>query len=191
MSEETSEEILEARIAELEKKIFGFQGRLKGGNAVPETNVLDNIDHVNTLITSALSGRERLNTLIQRIPELEEMAKTDFEPVDQQLDMKLEYILAMEPEIRENAERLKKLQELLPILDSNRFNNLPEMTEKLSKLSLDYMELGDETGKIDQEAKDIVSRYNEIITNISKTLIYLNNEVSELEKEAEPKKVVD
>ncbi|KAJ8673681.1 hypothetical protein QAD02_004943 [Eretmocerus hayati] len=184
------EEILEKRIQELEKKVFGLEGK-PPQNAAPETNIIESLSHANTLISSALSGRESLNALISRLPELEKYVESDFDPVDLQTDTKLEYIMAMEPEIRENAQQLNKMKELMPILDSDRFKNLPELTSKLENLTLKYVNFGEEVGKVDGETKNLVTRYNEIITNISRTLIFLNEEITKLEEAAAPKKISD
>lgn len=188
---ESVEDILENRIAELEKKIFGLEGKPKDGSSASESSIVEQVEHVNTLISSALSGREKLNTLIQRLPELEEYSKTDFEPVDQDIAMKLEYILTMEPEIRENVRRLNKLKELMPVLDSDRFNSVPEMSEKLASSSLRFIDLGNQASQVDEATKTMINRYNDIITNVSKTLIAMDADITLLEKEAEPKKVME
>lgn len=185
------EDILGKRMAELEKKIFGLEGRLKDADPLPTNNVIDNLLHVNTLISTALSGREKINTLMQRFPELQGYMDSDFEPTDLQTEVKLEYLLAMEPEIRDYAKQLQQLKESLPVLEGDRFKNLPEMSEKLNNLSLKYIELGEEAEKVNAETRAMMSRYNEIITNISKSLITLDAEISDLEKAAEPKKVMD
>ena len=182
---------MENRIAELEKKIYGLEKRSNIEDKVPENTILESLSHANTLISSALSGREKLNALIQKLPELESYTESDFEPIDLQTDMKLEYILAMDSEIRENAERLNQLKELLPVIESGRFNNLPEMSEKLFTLQLKSVELNENEEIISEASRDMISRYNEIITNISKTLITLETEVTELEKAAECKKEMD
>lgn len=185
------EELLEKRIHELEKKIYGLEKRPNTESPMPENNVIESIAHANTLISSALSGREKINTLIQRLPELESYTESDFEPTELQSEVKLEYILAVEPEIRENVQRLLQLKELLPVLESDRFQNLPEMSEKLHDLSVKYVDLGEQAEQVNSETRSMITRYNDIIMNVSKTLIALDAEVSELERKAEPKKVVD
>lgn len=185
------EEILEKRICDLEKKIYGLEKKPNVEGPMPENNIIESVAHANTLISSALSGREKINTLIQRLPELESYTESDFEPTELQTNVKLEYILAMEPEIRENAQRLIQLKELLPVLESDRFKNLPEMSEKLHDISLKYVEFGEQAEEVNSDTRSMINRYNDIITNVSKTLIALDTEVSELERKAEPKKVID
>lgn len=185
------EDILEHRIAELEKKVFGYGRKTNAPYPMPDSNIIDSLSSANTLISSALSGREKLNTIIQRLPELKSYTESDFEEMDLQTDRKLEYILSMESEIRESAQRLKQLHELLPVLDSDRFKNLPELIEKLDKLTVNYVDLGGKTGDVKGESQNLISRYNEILTNISKNLIILDADITELEKKNEPKKVLD
>ncbi|NP_001177690.1 dynactin subunit 3 isoform X1 [Nasonia vitripennis] len=185
------EEILENRINELEKKIYGLEKKPNTEGPMPENSIIESVAHANTLISSALSGREKINTLVKRWPELESYTESDFEPTDLQTEVKLEYILAVEPEIRENAQRLIQLKELLPVLESDRFKNLPELSEKLHDLSLMYVDLGEKAEQVNSETRSMINRYNDIIMNVSKTLIALETEVSELERKAEPKKVMD
>ncbi|XP_014210431.1 dynactin subunit 3 [Copidosoma floridanum] len=188
---ETTEEILEKRIAELEKKIFGLEGKPSDESLMPESTIIESMEQAQTMISSALSGREKLSALMERLPELEEYENAVLEPTDPQIDVKLEYILAMESEIRQYVENLKTIKELMPVLDSNRFDNLPEMAEKLTNLSLQHIELGDQVNTVDSATKELMTRYNNIITNISQTLIALDTEITKLEKEKEPKKVID
>ncbi|XP_011498902.1 PREDICTED: dynactin subunit 3-like, partial [Ceratosolen solmsi marchali] len=176
------EDVLEARIAEIEKKIFGLNREPNADDKLPENNIIDSLLHANTLITSALSGRDKFNTLIQKLPEIEGYAESDYEQIDLQNDAKLEYILAMEPEIRESAKYLNQLKELLPVLDSDRFNNIPDMSEKLQNLTLSYSKLSDQTESQNEATRGLVSKYNEILTNMSILLIQLDAEVTKLEK---------
>jgi dynactin-3 len=105
-----------------------------------------------------------------------------------QTDVKLEYILAMEPELRESAKYLNQLKELLPVLNSDRFNHIPEMSEKLQNLTLTYSKLNEETEQQNSSTRDLMSKYNEIIMKMSTVLIQLDAEVTKLEKAAESKK---
>ncbi len=97
----------------------------------------------------------------------------------------------MESEIRESAQQLRQLKDLLPVLDSDRFKNLPELIEKLDKLTINYVDLGEKTGDVKGESQDLIARYNEILTNISKNLILLDADITELEKKNAPKKLLD
>jgi len=50
---------LENRIVELEKKIFGYGRKGHASNTMPENNMIESLTSANTLISSALSGREK------------------------------------------------------------------------------------------------------------------------------------
>jgi predicted transcriptional regulator len=94
----------------------------------------------------------------------------------------------MEPELRESAKYLNQLKELLPVLNSDRFNHIPEMSEKLQNLTLTYSKLNEETEQQNSSTRDLMSKYNEIIMKMSTVLIQLDAEVTKLEKAAESKK---
>lgn len=179
------------RISELEKKIYGPEKLLTLDDPLPETSAIDNLLHANTLISSALSGREKANAVINRLEELSEYLSPTYEESLLPTEAKIQLCLAMEPQAKENYAFYAKIQDLSPVLETNNFKDVLESTHKLSKLTPVYLESYQEVDQLNTNVKEIFSKYNSIIDNISKTLILFDTAITAIEIAATPVKHVD
>lgn len=183
-------ELLEDRVIELEKKIYGL-AKKKENNDTLENPVIDNILHVNTLVSSAMSGREKANLMIKRLPELNTYLDPIIESSEIPIEAKLQLLLTMASEIKQNHEMLKQVQELTPVLETDRLRNVPELTNKLNDLNLSYLKLYEDTQGLNNHINEVFSKYNDVITSISKSLITIDAIVTTAEIAAMPKKQLD
>ncbi|XP_011309493.1 dynactin subunit 3-like [Fopius arisanus] len=186
----SSTDILEERVAELERKVYGTVNNPSIDDPLPENSVIDNLLNANTMISSALSSREKANNLVKRLSELNELLSTSFDE-DLQTDVKWQIIETMEPEIRQNLELIAKATELLPVLEVDAIKNVPELTPKLEHLTLEYLNAYEESTAVNQTIKEVFSKYNAIIDTISKTLVALDSAITAAELSAIPKKQLD
>lgn len=187
----TTIELLENRIAELEKQIYGLAKKDETNDNSLENPVVDNILHVNTLISSAMSGREKANLMIKRLPELNNYLDPMIESSEIPIEAKVQLLLAMVPEIKQNHEMLKQMQELMPALETDHLKNVPELTNKLNDLNLSYLKLYEDSQGLNNRINEVFSKYNEVITSISKSLITIDAIVTAAEIAAMPKKQLD
>lgn len=187
----TTIELLEDRIMELEKQIYGLAKKNETNDISLENPVVDNILHVNTLISSAMSGREKANLMIKRLPELNNYLDPITESSEIPIEAKVQLLLAMAPEIKQNYEMLKQVQELVPVLETDRLKNVPELTNKLNDLNLTYLKLYEDTQGLNNHINEVFSKYNEVITSISKSLITIDAIVTAAEIAKIPKKQLD
>ncbi|XP_020710728.1 dynactin subunit 3-like [Athalia rosae] len=187
----SSIELLEERVAALESQVFNAENQPKIDDPPPESSVVDNVLHAYTFISSAFSGREKANAVLKRIQELNSYLDPNFENTDLQIEAKVELIMTLEPELRENLQMLTKLEELLPILESDRYRNVPEATTKLNNLTLAYAKLHEESEELTSEIREVFAKYNSIINSISKSLIILDATVTAVENAAMPVKQID
>lgn len=183
--------LLEDRIAGLEKQVYGLSKVMSTDDPAPSNAIIDRLTDVNSLISSAISGRERPNVLIKRLPELNGYLEPTSEDVDMPATAKAQLLLTMEPEIMENHKLLIKMQELAPVLESERIKNTPELNNKFNKLSLSYLDAYDDFKELDAHVHDLLSKYNAVINSISESLIILDNAVTAAEIAAKPKKQAD
>lgn len=184
-------ELLEDRITELEKQIYGLVKTIDANENPLENPILDSILHVNTLISSALSGREKANAIVKRLPELNNYLDPIVESSEIPTEAKLEFISATASDIQQNYEMLKQLQELMPILETDHLKNVPELSNKLNDLNLSYLKLYEDTQGLNNRINEVFSKYNEVITSISKSLITIDNIITAAEIAAIPKKELD
>lgn len=187
----TTVDLLEGRITELEKLFYGLGHATDIENIKPENSVIDSLLHVNTLISSALSGREKANAVMKRLPELNNYLDPVVETMEIPIDAKLQVLLTMESEIRENSEQLKKMQSLMPVLETECIKDVPEMSKKLTDLSLTCLKLYEESEKLNAHVNEVLSKYNAVVYSISKSLITLDAAVGAAEIAAMPKKSLD
>lgn len=184
-------ELLENRIAELEKQIYGLSKKDETNDTSLENPIVDNILHVNTLISSAMSGREKANLMIKRLPELNNYLDPMIESSEIPIEAKVQLLLAMAPEIKQNHEMLKQMEELMPALETDHLKNVPELTNKLNDLNLSYLKLHEDSQGLNSRINEVFSKYNEVITSISKSLITIDAVVTAAEIAAIPKKQLD
>lgn len=177
----TTIELLEDRITELEKQIHGLGKTEKTDDINPENSIVDNILHINTLISTSVSGRIEANAVIKRLLELNEYMDPVFESTKIPIDAKILFLLAMEPKIRENQKLLAQLEELKPVLDTEHIKNVPELTNALNKLTLSHIEICKTAKQLNTDLKEVVSKYSTVMTNLSKTFIALDTAVTAAE----------
>lgn len=187
----TTIELLEDRIADLEKQIYGLSKPSEDRSAPVENPVIDSLLHVNTLVSSAMSGREKANAAIKRLPELNDYLDPVPESSEIPAEAKVQLLLMTATEIKQNYEMLRQVQELTPALEIDRLRDVPELTNKLNDLNLSYLKIYEDNQQLNGHINEIFSKYNEVITSISKSLITIDSAVTAAEIAAMPKKQVD
>ncbi|XP_012274928.1 uncharacterized protein LOC105696783 [Orussus abietinus] len=183
--------LLEERVEALERQIYGLDKTPTLEEFPSTTPIVDSVFHTNTVILSALSGREKANAMVKRLSELNSYLDPDCEEISLQTDAKLELILAMEYEIKENVCLLEKLQELLPALETDRIRDLPELNDKLNTLTLLYLKEYEKTEAINDKIRDFIAKYNAIIRSIALAFFKADATLTALEVAAAPKKQLD
>ncbi|XP_076644826.1 dynactin subunit 3 [Halictus rubicundus] len=184
-------ELLESRIAELEKHIFGLKDANDSNNTPPVYPVIDSLLHVNSLVSSAVSGREKTNMAIKRLAELNGYLDPTVDTMDLPIEAKLQLLLTMAPEIKQNCDMLHQMQELMPVLETDRIRDVPELSNKLNELNLSYLKIYEDSQDLNGHINEVFSKYNEVITSISKSLITIDAAVTAAEIAAMPKKQLD
>ncbi|XP_012219408.1 dynactin subunit 3 [Linepithema humile] len=187
----SSVKLLEDRIANLEKQVHGLNKTINVDDPVPPNAIIDRLLDINSLISSALSGRDKPNTLIKRLPELNGYLEPVSEDIDVPASAKAQLLLTLEPEIMENHKLLIKVQELTPILESERIKNVPELNSAFNKLSLSYLKAYENSAELSSHTRDLLSKYDAVISSISESLITLDTAVTAAEIAAKPKKQTD
>ncbi|KAI4499889.1 hypothetical protein M0802_005145 [Mischocyttarus mexicanus] len=176
-----SVKLLEDRVVELEKQVYGFGKVMQLDDSLPETSITDNLLHANTLISSALSGRENISNAIKRLPELNKCLDLSSEELDMPLEAKSHLLLLSEQEIMDNHKYLSEIQELMPVLETDSLKDIPKLSVKLNELSLKQLKIHDEAEVFTKDMHAVFSVYNDIIDSISKTLISLDKEITRVE----------
>uniref|UniRef100_A0A6V7LC00 Dynactin subunit 3 n=1 Tax=Bracon brevicornis TaxID=1563983 RepID=A0A6V7LC00_9HYME len=182
---------LEDRLAELEGIVYGNSKKPSIDDPLPESSVIDTVINANTMISSALSSREKTNALVKRLPELNDYLEMKFENEELQSGAKWEMIQIMDMDIREKLKSMEKMKELLPALDVDLLKSIPELSPKLEKLTIDYLNAYDEASADSVKLQQIFGKYNIIMDGITRAMINLYEAVGDAERAAAPKKPLD
>lgn len=187
----SSVKLLEDRIANLERQIYGSSEINNIDDPASTKPVIDRLLDVNSLIYSALSGIEKPNVIIKRLPELNGYLEPVSEDVDMPTSAKVQLLLTLESDIVENHKLLTKVEELMPVLQSERIKNVAELSSTFNKLSLSYLKAYENSEDLNAHVRDLLSKYNMVISSISESLITLDAAVAAAELAAAPKKPKD
>ncbi|EZA49848.1 hypothetical protein DMN91_006533 [Ooceraea biroi] len=187
----SSVKLLEDRIANLEKQVYGIGKTVNIDDPAPAKAIIDRLLDVNSLIYSALSGIEKPNLVIKRLPELNGYLEPISEDVDMPTSAKRQLLLTMESDIVENHKLLTKVEELAPVLQSERIKCVPELSSTFNKLSLSYLRAYENSEELSAHVRDLLSKYNAVVHSISESLITLDAVVAAAELAAAPKKPME
>jgi hypothetical protein len=89
------------------------------------------------------------------------------------------------------VQALKHIQSLASVLDSEALKNVPNLTDRLERLTLFYLDKKQESAAITMNVMELLQQYNTIIMNITKAFIQMEDTVTKYELAAQPKKELD
>lgn len=179
-------DLIESRIVELEKRVFGNLQLTE--DYIPVT---DSLISTNALINASLVGRDSVATFMRRLAELDKLLDPTIEDRMMNSSAKMEEVLVMEPLLYQNVSTLKQIQSLASVLDSEAVKNIPSLTNQLEKLTLFYLDKKEETDAIKADVMDLLQQYNTIVTQITQSFVEMEDTVTKCELAAQPKKEVD
>ncbi|RZF36600.1 hypothetical protein LSTR_LSTR007303 [Laodelphax striatellus] len=178
--------LLEARVDALERKLFGHESL---DNFDTSDSVVDLLLKSQTLISTAVSSREKINAFVKRIDFLEQILDPTYEDSLVDRNARVEVVLMMENEFRETAERLKMLQDMIDVLESEKIRSVPQ--NRLDKLQTSVADLAEKTQETNNKIKELAVCYAQIMNSFTKAFCQMDNALKQLEIEANPRKVYD
>lgn len=180
----------------IEKRIDHLT-RILGSNPFEENtssnaeNLTDSLISANTLIASAMSGRDKIVEVVNRSNELEHYLDPAFLDAKQDLKAKEVYINTVAPELAENFENLEKIKQLEPTLGAEYFRTMPDVTNKLKDMNDTTVELGQKNDLLEESLMLAMQRYDEIQGGLKDALRSMNERIDQLENRLTKKKKVD
>lgn len=179
--------VLEDRMTALEIKVFGQS------HPVPEISdsILDSLLDSHKVITSSLSGREKLVNAEKRLDQLETVLDPMYEDSVMDSAAKLAFILSMERELELVTKQLVQLSELSPSLENEQLHSLPQLMKQMNKLISLTAEHQQKFSTMDEDIDDLILRYTEIINGVTAVFTTLDIKLTEMEIKYKPKKIID
>lgn len=185
---DTALDNIEKRLERL-NRIVGEQSQQQdeNGTSVESESLTDALIAANTLISSAVSGRDVINAVAQRSDELEHYLDPDF--LDQQQDVRTKeaYINTVAPELSETFDTLTEIKRLESTLGAEYFRTMPDVSDKLKTMTDELRQ-----GKTDHELLEetltlVMQRYDEIQNSFKESLKSMNDRIARMEDKLQKK----
>lgn len=179
-------DILEKRVEELEKQILGKRKQTD----VTQT-IADQLIQTKVMISSALSLRESITSLLEKMPKVNEYLDPTLFVGELESEVKRQYVLLLYPELKETAELLQKFNGLKSVLDSKHILQVNDSMGKLNELAAANLVLYEKSRDTTNDILKALQAYNDIIMSIRKLFADLDQSITELEISRLPKAKID
>lgn len=187
---EQSLEILSNRIDRLSNILGPIPGDATDSNASAVQggeNLVDSLLSANTLLSSAISGREKIAKAVNRTAELESYLDPAYLDERQEAKAKEVYINTVATDLATSFEMLDKIKQLEPTLGAEYFRNIPDVTDQIRHMNNAASEHVQENELIEQSLILAMQRYSEIQTGIRDALAAMNERIDTIEGRLKPK----
>ncbi|KAK0052042.1 dynactin subunit 3-like isoform X1 [Biomphalaria pfeifferi] len=194
MAGEESLQVLEKRIADLELLVFGNSEKDADypKNKANKIQCLESLLEIQNKITTSLSGKKKAAALYEKLPELKKYL--DHSYVEELLlteDARLESLLAEYDFLEKQCGLWQKLSENEININSEHIQAVPKLVDKLQTLSLAQISQQDDISNLTEETRRLLNTYNTIITLFSKQFVMWDETLTQLELQAQQKKMAN
>nr|XP_023019176.1 dynactin subunit 3-like [Leptinotarsa decemlineata] len=168
--------LLESRIENLEIQIFG--------DKLPTTNtknVTSLLLETHAMITSALSCREVISSMLHHLSIINEYLDPNLGVDELEAETKRYHLLQLYSELKDTVQKIGTLESLLPFIDSENIAKVTELSGNIEQLAVGNMNTYSECQEVTQNVLKSLRNYNEIISTIKILFADLDTEVSLLE----------
>lgn len=191
MAATNSVDVLEQRIAVLERLIYGDVEKDADypKNVKIKSPCLESLLEIQGKIDSALAGKKRVGLLFEKLPELKKYidhAYTDSLTLSD--DARTEAVLTESDFLKEQAALLQKLKENEQNMQSEHISAVPKYSEKLQTLSQIQIDQQDTVAHLNEESRKILNSYNNVVSLLSKQFVIWDETLTKLEMQASQKK---
>ncbi|XP_013102205.1 uncharacterized protein LOC106083613 isoform X2 [Stomoxys calcitrans] len=165
-------DILEKRVDTLTRILGvvpdnGMEG--ESSKVTASGNVIDSLVSANNIVNEAISGREKIKTIVDRSEELEAYLDPHF--------------------LEENQQQLDRIKELEPTLGAEYFRNIPgECVDKLKQVNEDNTEFAQQAELIEESLILAMKRYGEIQKGLMDSLAVMNKRLEAVEEKLQQNK---
>lgn len=170
-------DLLEKRIATLELQVLPKAKDSLGSSQV----VTDLLLQTQTMVSSALSLREAITTILQRMTTINEYLDPSYGDNETQVEAKRCCLLELYPELKDTIQLIGTFEELVPCADSKNFLKIMELLQKLEQFTISNLQAYDECGKVTQNVLEYLQKYNDITMSIKVLFAQLDKAVTDLE----------
>jgi len=154
-------------------------------------NLTDSLVSANTLINSAMTGRDRIGAVIDRTNELEHYLDPSFLDNQQEIKAKEVYVNTVAPELAESFETLEDIKKLESTLGAEYFRAMPDVTDKLKSMNDVASQVQADNDLMEETLTLVMQRYDEIQNGLMDSIKTMNERLARMEEKLEKKKQPD
>lgn len=177
-------DIIEKRIDTLNRVL----GPIPNNDVKGSENFVDSLLSANTLLSSALAGRDNINKVLERTDELERYLDPNFLEETQKVKAKEVYVNAVAPEIATTFKQLSEIKALEKTLGAEYFRNIPDKTDEIKDLTKNNDEYKQQTELIEESLILAMKRYGELQQGLVESLAAMNKRLDTIEEKLQKKK---
>lgn len=182
-------DILEKRIDTLTRILGVPDGATGESSKVPTETVVDSLVSANNIVNEAISGREKIKSIVDRSEELEKYLDPHFLEENQQVRAKEVYLNAVANDLHAQFQQLERIKELEPTLGAEYFRNIPgECVDKLKQINEDNKEFSQQAELIEESLILAMKRYGEIQKGLLESLGAMNKRLEVVEEKLQQNK---
>lgn len=152
-------------------------------------NLTDSLLSANTLMASALTGRQGIVVdFINRSHELEKYLNPDFLDEQQMVKTKEVYLNTVATDLVDNFEQLEQIKKLEPTLGAEYFRTMPNVSaDKLKAMNETTAALSQKNDLLEESLTLAMQRYDEIQNNLKESLRSMNERIDRMENRLKEK----
>lgn len=154
-------------------------------------NLVDALLSANTLLSSAVSGREKILEVVNRTGELENYLDPSYLDERQEAKAKEVYVNTIATDLASSLEILDKIKTLEPTLGAEYFRNIPDVADKIRHMNNTASEQVQENDLIEQSLILAMQRYSDIQAGIKDSLAAMNDRIDAIEDRLKVKRKPD
>ncbi|KAJ8971948.1 hypothetical protein NQ314_000465 [Rhamnusium bicolor] len=134
-----------------------------------------------TMITSALSCREAIISILQHMTTINEYLDPTSGENILEVEAKRHYLLELYPELKDTVRLIRSFENLLLYTDSGNILKITELSEKLDRLAVTNLNIYEESREVTQNILKSLQKYNDITGSIKILFAQLDNAMIDLE----------
>lgn len=180
-------DLIEKRIDNLNRILGTVPSDGETANAPSET-LTESLLSASTLLSSATSGRETINTFSERSAELEKYLDPNFIEEHQDLRAKEAYLQMVAPELQETFNYLDEIKLLEGTLGAEYFRAMPDVTDKLKTMNETTSDIAQKNDLLEESLTLAMQRYDEIHNSLKDSLHSMNDRIARMEERLTKKK---
>lgn len=181
-------DLLEKRIEALELQVLPRERASLEGKSQAITDLLL---QTQTMISSALSCREAITSILQHMTTINEYLDPCNGENDLEVEAKRHYLLELYPELKDTVQLIGTFQNLIPYTNSENILKVTELSDKLEQLAAANLSIYEESREVTQNVLKSLQQYNDITNSIKILFAQLDRAIVDLEVALQPKFVTE